>query len=117
MATGTKLQLTFVTGGGGTAKYTYNYAKSNATTANVKALAAFILDNNSYFNANPVAIKSAKTITTSENTYDMSELAKEFPDFASRIVLNAGKDYDIDSDTPDVEIPENAPGTEIKNLK
>ena len=71
MASGTKLQLTFETMSG-TKTVSFNYAKPGATAVNVKALGAAIISNGAIFNQVPVRLTAAKTVTTSENEYDLS---------------------------------------------
>lgn len=76
MAAGTKLVLTFTTSAGRTTTHTYNYADPGATTSAVKTLCNTIITNGSIYENVPVAVKSAKTVTTSENEYDLDALAK-----------------------------------------
>lgn len=71
MAAGTKLQMTFETMSG-RKTVTLQYAKSDATTADVKALGASFIDNGEIFMYPPVALNAAKMITTSETVYDLS---------------------------------------------
>ena len=72
MAAGTKLVCTFSTSGDKTTSFTFNYAKSNATISNVKALMNAIVANGEIYVNVPLTAKSAKTVTTSENVYDLS---------------------------------------------
>ena len=72
MAAGTKLVCTFVTSDGSSETFTFNYAKPGATTANVKALMNTIIANGEIFAKVPVTAKDARTITTSENEYNLS---------------------------------------------
>ena len=72
MAAGTKLICTFETSSGSTTSFTFSYAKPGATLANVKALMSAITTNGSIFGNVPVTAKSAKTVTTAENEYDLS---------------------------------------------
>ena len=72
MAAGTKLVCTFGTSTDGTTSFTFNYAKPGATTTNVKALMNAMITNGAIFANVPVTMKSAKTVTTSENEYDLS---------------------------------------------
>lgn len=71
MAAGTKLQLTFETMSG-TKTVSLNYAEPGATTADVKAVGAAFIANGALFKTAPLALKAAKTVTTSENEYDLS---------------------------------------------
>lgn len=79
MAEGTKLQLTFETNESKTTTMTFAYAKPNATASDVRALMNAIVTNGEIFENVPVTPKSAKTITTSENVYDLSDLSRETP--------------------------------------
>lgn len=72
MAAGTKLVLGFESNTGNTISITYNYASPSATATAVKALMNGIISNGSIFANVPAAMKSAKTVTTSENVYDLS---------------------------------------------
>ena len=78
MAAGTKLQLVFTTDTS-TTTHTYNYADPAATKANVVALATTIIAGGAIFTKVPLALKSAKTITTSENIYDLSDNGRNEP--------------------------------------
>lgn len=71
MAAGTKLQITFDTMSGSKTA-TFNYAKPGATEAAVKALAQTIITNGDIFANPPIRATAAKTVTTSENEYDLS---------------------------------------------
>ena len=79
MAEGTKLQLTFETNEGKTTTMTFAYAKPSAEASSVRALMNTIVTNGEIFENVPVTPKSAKTITTSENVYDLSDLSREAP--------------------------------------
>lgn len=72
MAEGSKLVLTFDTSEGKTATINFNYAKPAATTANVKSLMQAMITNTQVFATTLVSAKSAKVVTTSESTYDLS---------------------------------------------
>ena len=65
-----KLVLTFSTVEG-KKNWTYNRAKSNATTANVKSLMASMITNGVIFATPPLMAQSAKMVTTSEVDYDL----------------------------------------------
>ena len=61
------------TGTDGDASFSYNYAKPNASTADIKTLVTGMITNGDIF-ANPaVAAKSAKIVTTSETVIDLSD--------------------------------------------
>lgn len=72
MAEGSKLVLTFMTSEEKTATITFNYAKPSATTAQVRALMQAMITNTSTLAATLVSAKSAKIVTTTESTYDLS---------------------------------------------
>ncbi len=72
MAAGTKLVCTFGTSEEKTSTMTFNYAKSEPTEANVKAFMNAVIANGVIFENVPVTAKSAKTVTTTENVYDLS---------------------------------------------
>ena len=75
MAAGTKLVLVFdVEGSDTTTTFSFNYAKPGATENAVKALARAMIANKTLWEKQPAAIKSAKTVTTSDNEYDVSGL-------------------------------------------
>lgn len=79
MAEGTKLQLVFETNEGKTTTMTFAYAKPSATASDVRTLMQTIITNGDIFENVPTVMKSAKTITTSENVYDLSNLSRETP--------------------------------------
>lgn len=79
MAEGTKLVLTFETNEGKSMTMSINYAKPSAEASAVRALMQAIITNNDIFENVPVTMKSAKTVTTSENVYDLSNLSREAP--------------------------------------
>lgn len=70
MAEGTRLQLTFDTMSG-SRTWSFNYAKASASTALVKAVGQAMITNGSIFSAPPVKLRSAKTVVTTENVYDL----------------------------------------------
>ncbi|MBQ7170348.1 MAG: DUF2922 domain-containing protein [Synergistaceae bacterium] len=72
MAAGTKLVCTFETSDDKTTSMTFSYADPGATSTEVKALMNAIITNGVIFASVPVTAKSAKTVTTSENEYDLS---------------------------------------------
>lgn len=72
MAEGSKLVLTFNTSEEKTATYTFNYAKPSATTAQVRALAQAMVTNTGTLANTLTSVKSAKIVTTTESTYDLS---------------------------------------------
>ena len=67
-----KLVLEFLANGS-TVKYSYNYAKPEATTANIKALMAGMITNGSIFENPPLEAKAAKLVTTDEEAFDLSD--------------------------------------------
>lgn len=71
MATGTKLVYKVGTTGG-TKTYTFNRAKPGATTASIKALAQGIITNGTFFQPQPITVNSAKLVTTTETSIDLS---------------------------------------------
>ena len=73
MAAGTKLVITFVDADSANRNFSFNYAKSGATTANIKALANGIVANGSIFEHVPVTPKSAKLVTTTEANVDITD--------------------------------------------
>ena len=72
MAEGTKLVLEFQDANGKNIFFMFNYAKPSTSLANINSLMQAIINNGSIFKRVPVTAKSAKTVTTSENTYDIS---------------------------------------------
>lgn len=72
MAEGTRLVLTFGTSEEKTKTYTFNYAKPSATAAQVKALCQSMITNTSTLASTLTSAKGAKTVTTTETTYDLS---------------------------------------------
>ena len=70
MAAGTQLKLQFDTLSG-TKTWTYNYAKANASAANVRALCSAMIANGSIYTNPPLVIKSAKLVTTTEQEIDV----------------------------------------------
>lgn len=75
MAEGTTLELKFLDSEEKTTTIKFKYAKPSATTAQVKALMNAMIDNTDVFASTLVSMKSAKTITTTEATYDLSVTA------------------------------------------
>ncbi len=66
-----KLVLEFE-GTTGAARFSFNYADPETTTANVKALMAGLIANGSLFENPPTVAKAAKIVTTTETDYDLS---------------------------------------------
>lgn len=52
--------------------FSYNYADAETTTTQVKALGAALIDNGSFFEYPPTALKAAKLITTTTSEYNIS---------------------------------------------
>ena len=75
MAEGTKLELKFLTSEEKTVTVNFKYAKTSATVAQVKALMQAMITNTAVFEYTLVSAQSAKTITTTETAYDLSETA------------------------------------------
>lgn len=71
MAEGTRLQIKFETMAG-LKTWNINYAKPSMNTADVKALMNGMIQNGSIFEYPPIRAYSAKTITTSENEFDLT---------------------------------------------
>jgi len=69
MATRLVLQFDTISG---RKSWSFNNASPSATVASVKALGAAMISNASFFTDEPLALVSAKTVTTSENEYDLS---------------------------------------------
>lgn len=78
MAEGTKLVCTFETDEDKSVTMSFKYAKPNAEPTAVKTFMQAVIANNSIFENRPVVIKSAKTVTTSETVYDLSNLEGPF---------------------------------------
>ncbi len=72
MASGVKLVLRFKTSNDKNVIFSFNYAKSSATTAQVKNLMNGIITNGSIFTNVPVTAVSATQVVTEENEYDLS---------------------------------------------
>ena len=70
--TNTKLVLTFAKANGDSLSQTYSNAKSNVSSANVKALMEGIIANGAIFTSVPAVMKSAKIVTTTETAVDLS---------------------------------------------
>lgn len=70
MAAGTSLKMKFDTMSG-SKTWTFKYAKSGATLANIKALGAAMIANGTILENQPVRLTDARTVTTSENVYDL----------------------------------------------
>lgn len=52
--------------------FSYNYANAETTAAQVKALGASLVDNGSFFEYPPTALKAARIVTTTTEEYDLS---------------------------------------------
>ena len=70
---GCKLVITFVDADSANRDFAFNYAKSNATTANIKALAQGIITNGSIFENVPVSATTAKLVVTSETNIPVTD--------------------------------------------
>ena len=72
MAEGTKLVLAFETSTGKSFSLSYKYAKPAPQLQKLKDLASSIVANGSIFTKVPAVAKTAKIVTTTEQTYDVS---------------------------------------------
>ena len=72
MASGTKLVLEFEDANGKSVFFWFDYATPDPGEYNIHNLMQSIINNASIFKSTPVAAKSAKTVTVSENIYDIS---------------------------------------------
>lgn len=86
MAAGTKLNIVFNNSDGGTTSYTWNYADPGATKNDVLALGQAMITNTSILASTLVSVKSAKTITTSENVYDLDTVSAQRAGFSPSLV-------------------------------
>lgn len=100
MASGTKLVLSFYSATGKTLTWTFNYAKPSAGKVNVVALMQAMITNGSIYATPPVEIKSAKEVTTTEQTYDLADLAK----FYDTEAINANPEIDEADENTVVEV-------------
>ena len=66
-----KLVLTFGTAEG-KKTFTYNKAKSSATTGQIKTLMSTMITNGVIFMFPPLMSQAAKMVTTTETSYDLS---------------------------------------------
>ena len=73
MANTTKLIMQFGTDAGETMSLSYNYIDPAVDAENVQALAETILTGGSIFEKNPIMIKAAKLVTTTETDVDLGE--------------------------------------------
>lgn len=71
MASGVALKLTFDTMRG-SKTWTYKYAKTSATAADVKAAGQAMITNGSVYEYVPVKLTKAVQVVTEESTYDLS---------------------------------------------
>ena len=67
MASGTRLDLTFVNDNGNSVTYKYNYINSEVDSLSVKALMQGMITNGSVF-TNPLVTKKSATIITNRET-------------------------------------------------
>lgn len=72
MAAGTKLVLNFLSAAGKDIKFSFNYAKDDVESSDVKALVDGIITNGIIYEEVPVSTKSAKIIITDEADIDLS---------------------------------------------
>ena len=73
MAAGCKLVMTFLDSTGTERDFSFNYAKSDASNANIKALAQGIVTNGSIFTHVPVTAKRAKLVVVSETDIPVTD--------------------------------------------
>ena len=71
--TSTKLAMVFKDAENNNVNLNYSYADPNVQASDVKTLANAIVTNGSIFKKVPVAKKSAKVVTTTENELDISD--------------------------------------------
>jgi len=72
LSTSTKLVLNFAKANGNDMSLTYNYARQDASNANIKLLMEGIVANGAIFQNIPIAIRSAKIVTTETTDVDLS---------------------------------------------
>ena len=72
MASGTRLELLFNDSNNESISFVFPYAKSGATLSNIRNLINTIIANGDIFNKVPVTAVNAKTVTTSQNVYDLT---------------------------------------------
>ena len=72
MAASSKLILSFADSNDDNVNFTYNHAKKEASSSNVKALMEGIVANGEIFEKTPASIKSAKIVTTETQEVDLS---------------------------------------------
>ena len=73
MATTNKLELTFLSNTGTTITMNFPYADPNVSDNDVKALMNVIVSNGDVFEKQPVSIKSARVVTTTEQTLNVTD--------------------------------------------
>lgn len=72
MAAGTKIVLSFYNSEGSTTSFSYNYGDESASTSSVKTAMQTMIANKEIFSSQPVAIKGAKAVITTETEFDLS---------------------------------------------
>ena len=72
MATATKIVLNFAKANGNDMSLSYSYARQDVSNSNIKSLMQGIVANGSIFENVPVAIRSAKIVTTDTTDVDLS---------------------------------------------
>lgn len=100
MAAGTKLNIVFNNADGGTTSYTWNYADPGATKSDVLALGAAMIANTSILASTLVSVKSAKTITTSENVYELDAVSAQSAGLPASII-DTGKSTEGNPELPE----------------
>lgn len=72
MATSTKIVLNFAKANGNDMSLSYAYARQDVSNASIKSLMQGIVANGAIFENVPVAIRSAKIVTTDTTDVDLS---------------------------------------------
>ena len=73
MASGTRLDLTFVNDNGNSVTYKYNYINSEVDSLSVKALMQGMITNGSIFENVPSVIKEATLVTIRETSINVND--------------------------------------------
>jgi len=71
MAAGTTLKMTFETSSG-SATFSFAHAKPSTTKASVQNLGSVMISNGAIYQKQPLLLKSAKLVTTTESEYDLT---------------------------------------------
>lgn len=73
MASGTKIVFQFGTASGTTTSHSYPYGDDDASVSYVKGYMNTAIANKEAFHIQPVSIKGAKTVITTESPFDLSD--------------------------------------------